>query len=78
MIKTWFCLMNIKLGVPGIWLAQPGEVHPSVFLAFLEARGGGLPVSSLSGQNGGPEVGWVGSHLVQFHLKQAENPPISL
>lgn len=66
-----------KVGVPGMWLAQPWEAHPSVSLAFPGSQRGGLPVSSLSGQNVGPEVGWVGGHLVQFHLKQAENPPIS-
>lgn len=49
-----------KVRVPGVWLAPPGEIHPSVSLAFPGSQRGGLPVSSLSGQNVGPEVGWVG------------------
>lgn len=59
MIKTSFCPMNAELGAPGTWLAQPQEVQPLVSPAFPGSQRGGLLVSSLSGQNVGPEVGWV-------------------
>ena len=39
MIKTWFCLMNAKLG-PWYVLAQSVEIHPFPLL-FLAARGVG-------------------------------------
>lgn len=64
-----------KIGVPGTWLAQPGRFNPFVSLAFPDSWR--LLVSSPSGENVGPEVGWAGGPLVQFHLKQTEHSLVS-
>lgn len=69
-LKNWFCPLNVKFGFLALGTHQ-GRFN-SCFPCFSWQQRGGLPVSSPSGQNAGPEVGWVGGHLVQLHLQQAE------
>ena len=59
MIKTSFCPMNAELGLLALGWPSLRRFSPSASPAFPGSQRGGLPVSSLSGQNVGPEVGWV-------------------
>lgn len=67
--------MNAKLGFLALGWPSLGRFNPFVSLAFPDSWR--LLVSSLSGENVGPEVGWVGGHLVQFHLKQTAHSLVS-
>lgn len=59
MIKTWFYPMNANLGLLALGWPSHRRFSPFVSPAFPGSQRGGLTVSSLSGQNVGPEVGWV-------------------
>lgn len=58
-IKTWFCPMNANVGLLALGWPSHRRFSPFVSPAFPGSQRGGLTVSSLSGQNVGPEVGWV-------------------